>query len=626
MILRLDSDVPSSESLADEFERKKVLARLQALDSKARRHGVSGLDPALNELIRIGMETAPGGAVTRSGYGVFHLSWLVAKHPEWPRVVLDELDSIKAAIKAQHGVPLRYVIWAGVGGLAEDKAMYLACGLLKRGPKQYILDSADPAKLKVILADMKRRAGSLEEALKSTLVVGLSMGMTTYEPVINLEKLAALYDESDLDSAPNFIYMALTGSLLDQFASRRGYARVELQLDGGSTATGRHSAPLTRASLYPLGLAGVPLGVWTGATCLSSSQIQTAFRLAAFLHQQGLAGRDKVTLALSRSLAGAALWTKQNFEESLDKSEQLGIKLVIGEPLRMADYRAPKDPRQDRVFVLVGRKGEPAVDRQKAGLLRRSGYPLASLTFPAEAPLSQYLQFIHYVVFALAWLRGMNFVTQPGVDACTAIANSLYQNSVFQGGISNTAEWKWLRESPRQLRWRSGVVLHYDRLPCGFQLDGRDAASAYAALVHQLAVAGVVECGDLTFFGDTRYNESGRKLRRVLDRAASQLFRDGLRMPADVSEGPAMNHSCHEMAAGHGRCLSTILISEKAESIPGVGYTADYHRAGFLAAQMALEQRGRLVVPITLRDLGESSLKALDEFFHEAAAQIRRSR
>jgi hypothetical protein len=375
-----------------------------------------------------------------------------------------------------------------------------------------------------------------------------------------------------------------------------------------------------------LGLAGVPLGVWTGATCLSSSQIQTAFRLAAFLHQQGLAGRDKVTLALSRSLAGAALWTKQNFEESLGKSEQLGIKLVIGEPLRMADYRAPKDPRQDRVFVLVGRKGEPAVDRQKAGLLRRSGYPLASLTFPAEAPLSQYLQFIHYVVFALAWLRGMNFVTQPGVDACTAIANSLYQNSVFQGGISNTAEWKWLRESPRQLRWRSGVVLHYDRLPCGFQLDGRDAASAYAALVHQLAVAGVVECGDLTFFGDTRYNESGRKLRRVLDRAASQLFRDGLRMPADVSEGPAMNHSCHEMAAGHGRCLSTILISEKAESIPGVGYTADYHRAGFLAAQMALEQRGRLVVSITLRDLGESSLKALDEFFHEAAAQIRRSR
>ena len=627
MILRLDSDIPSSESLADEFERKKVLARLQALDSKARRHGVSGLDPALNELIRIGMEAPPGGgAVTRSGYGVFHLSWLGAKHPEWAHAILDELDSIKAAIKAQHGAPLKYVIWAGVGGAAEDKAMYLACGLLKRGPKQYILDSADPAKLKAILADMKRRAGSLESALKATLVVGLATGMTTYEPVVNLERIAALFDEFELDGAPNFIYMALPGSLLDQFASRRGYARVELQPDGGNTTTGRHSAPLTRGSLYSLGLAGVPLGAWIGATCLSGSQIQTAFRLAAFLHQQGLVGHDKVTLALSRSLAGASLWTKQNFEESLGKSEQLGIGIVIGEPLRMADYRAPKDPRQDRVFLLAGRKGEPAVDRQKVGLLRRSGYPLASLTLSAEAPLSEYLQFIHYVVFALAWLREMNFVTQPGVDACTSIANSLCQNSVFQGGISNTAEWKRLRESPRQLRWRSGVVLHYDRLPCGFLLEGRDAASAYAALVHQLASAGVVQSGDLTFFGDTRYSEAGKKLRRVLDRAASKLFRDGLRMPAGVAEGPAMNHSSHEIAAGHGRCLSTVLISEKAESIPDIGCTPDFHRAGFLAAQMALEQRGRLVVSITLRDLSESSLKALDEFFRQAAAQIRRSR
>jgi glucose-6-phosphate isomerase len=626
VILRLCSDVPSSESVADEFEQKKVLARLQALDSKARRHGVSKLDPALNELIRIGMETGPSGAVTKSGYGLLHLSWLAEKHREWPRMVLDELASIKAAIKAQHGVPLKFVIWAGVGGLAEDKAMYLACGLLKRGPKQYILDSADPAKLKAILADMKRRAGCLEDALKSTLVVGLAMGMSTYEPIVNLEKIAILYDNFDLDCSPNFIYMAVTGSVLHQFASRRGYRRIELQPDGGNTTTGRHSAPLTRGSLYPLGLAGVPLETWIDATCLSGIQIQTAFRLAAFLHQQGLAGRDKVTVALSPSLAGTALWMKQNFEGSLGKSEQLGLKIVIGEPLRMADYRAPKGPRQDRVFLLAGRKGEPAVDRLKGGTLRRSGYPLASLTFSAEAPLSQYLQFIHYVVFALGWLRQMNFVTQPAVELYQSIANPLYQNSVFQGGIANTAEWRSLQDSPQRLRWRSGVVLHYDHLPCGFQLAGRDAASAYAALLHQLAVAGIVEYGELTFFGDTRYTAAGKKLRRILERAASRLFRDGLKMPADVSEGPAINHTCYEMLAGHGRCLSTLLISELAESIPANGYTADYHRAQFLAAQMALKQQAGIVVSITLRDLTESSLKALDEFFGQVAAQIRKLR
>ena len=132
--------------------------------------------------------------------------------------------------------------------------------------------------------------------------------------------------------------------------------------------------------------------------------------------------------------------------------------------------------------------------------------------------------------------------------------------------------------------------------------------------------------GELTYFGDTRYSAAGKKLRRILDRAASQLFRDGLKMPADVAEGPAASHSSHEMIAGHGRCLSALLICEKAESIPVIGYSADYHRAQFLAAETALQKRARLVVSITLRDLTESSLKALEDLFRQAAAQVRKWR
>ena len=36
-------------------------------------------------------------------------------------------------------------------------------------------------------------------------------------------------------------------------------------------------------------------------------------------------------------------------------------------------------------------------------------------------------------------------------------------------------------------------------------------------------------------------------------------------MPADVYEGPAMNHSYHEMIIGHGKCFSTVLIAEPNE-------------------------------------------------------------
>jgi hypothetical protein len=90
-------------------------------------------------------------------------------------------------------------------------------------------------------------------------------------------------------------------------------------------------------------------------------------------------------------------------------------------------------------------------------------------------------------------------------------------------------------------------------------------------------------------------------------------------MPADVYEGPAMNHSYHEMIIGCGKCFSTILIATPDK-------TADYHGAQFLATQMALAERGRAVVSLTLRDLENPTLAALDEFFKQAATHLKARR
>jgi hypothetical protein len=77
-----------------------------------------------------------------------------------------------------------------------------------------------------------------------------------------------------------------------------------------------------------------------------------------------------------------------------------------------------------------------------------------------------------------------------------------------------------------------------------------------------------------------------------------------------------MNHSYHEMIIGHGKCFSTILIADHDDP-------ADYHRAQFLATQMALAERGRPVVSLTLRDREDASLRALEEFFRQAATNVR---
>ena len=49
------------------------------------------------------------------------------------------------------------------------------------------------------------------------------------------------------------------------------------------------------------------------------------------------------------------------------------MKIVIGERVRMTNYRAPKDPQQDRVFL--GSAVQRRAGSGKVALIRRAGYP-----------------------------------------------------------------------------------------------------------------------------------------------------------------------------------------------------------------------------------------------------------
>jgi glucose-6-phosphate isomerase len=623
VLLTLHNDKPSSTSVAEDFQRQNVLEKLKSVDTRARRKGLDALDASRHPLIRIGMETDGNGHVTKNSYGVFNLPWQAEEHPEWPMVIGRELADIRKAIRQMHGVPLKWLIWAGMGGSAEDKTMYNTVGLLRRGPRVYVLDSTDPAKLKNILEDIETRSGvPLAQALKSTLVVGMALGMTSYEPVVNLEKLSALYTKYKIDSTHNFIYMTLPGSLLDQFGQQGGYRKVELQLDNGNSTAGRHSAPMTRGSLYPLGLASVPLDTWMESTWLRDEDVYTAWKLSAFLNTQASNGRDKITLLLPRAWQGAALWTKQDFEESLGKRDDFGLKIVIGEKVKLANYRSPRDAAQDRCFLAINVKGLDG-DGQKITALKRAGYPIAVVTLNS-ADLSRYMQFIHYAVFGIGYLQDMNFVTQPSVELYKAITNKLHAAARKAGGIEKTEEWLSTHGSTRRMKYRNAVTLYYDRLPESVEIAGASAPDIYAALLRSLTADRSIQYGELTFFGDTRYGARGKAMRKVMDRAGDRVFRTSLRMPVDIYEGPAMNHSYHEMIIGHGKCLSTVMLSEKPDRIAAVDYTADYHRAQYLATQMALAERGRLVVAITVKDLEESSLVALDDFFRDVATALKK--
>ena len=604
-----DSVRENTEQYFARFDAEKVLERVRALDAKARTEGLASISPAADALVRIGMEVNADGRVTKNSYGVLDLAWQAQEHPEWAQVVNTEVEEIRDRVQAVHGQKIRFIIWAGMGGSMEDKTAFLAMGLLRGGPMFYSLDSTDPEKLKSIIDDMQQRAQEpMAKLLPATLVVGMAMGMTSYEPVVNLEKLAGLYDKFKIDSTPNFVYLTLPGSILDQFAGPRGYKRIPLQLDGDNTTAGRHSSPLTRGALYPLAFAGRDLKEWIAGSFLSETEIADAFKLASFLHAQGEAGRDKVTLLMPKSWAPISLWTKQDVEESLGKSADLGIKIVIGEKFNGKNYRKASDPKQDRLFLVIQRRGEAHPDGAGITALRGAKYPMAVVTFPAKGTVSRYMQFIHYVVFALGYLRKMNFVMQPSVELYKAITSEIFAEAKEAGGIPKTKAWKALTGGKPIRRWEGEV--------------GLETPETLANAIRYSAENNRINYGELTFFGDMRYSEEGKLMRRALENAAQRIFRVKLKMVADVYEGPAMNHSYHEMIIGHGGCFSIVLLSEKQTRFSTAGYEPDYHMAQFLATKQALEQKGRVVRAILVRDLSPESIKALDRFFSETAAML----
>ena len=220
------------------------------------------------------------------------------------------------------------------------------------------------------------------------------------------------------------------------------------------------------------------------------------------------------------------MWTKQSFEEALGQSEELGLKIVPCAKPRLANYRPPRDPQQDRVFLAVRVGGVPGPDTAKIGLLRRSGYPLAVLTLPRGSLLSRYMQFVHYSVFGLAWLRGMNFAARPGADFEESIASRIFDEAQEAGGASHTAclEAHGLVAAASRVSRRPDPALRSPRPEFRAGRNGRARSSTPPSCAAWLAERRI-EYGDLTFFGDTRYSPAGVAVRRILDRAAESSVR-----------------------------------------------------------------------------------------------------
>ena len=191
------------------------------------------------------------------------------------------LEEVEAEARDLWQRSIRHIIWAGMGGSVLTVRVLTSLGFCSASFDEaaqpasaeqiiiYPLDSTDPAALNAIVRQIAGAKGLqipsqlqaldpsfLPALLADVLMIGVSMGMTSEEPITHLAWFADLLSQAQLPLAEHLMVMTLPGSYLDQFAQERDAPSRPLQPDKKGTGTGgRMSAPATRVFLLPAALA-----------------------------------------------------------------------------------------------------------------------------------------------------------------------------------------------------------------------------------------------------------------------------------------------------------------------------------------------------------------------------------
>ena len=527
---------------------------------------------------------------------------------------IDGVEELAAWIRSRFD----HVIWSGMGGSVQ--AVHTIKALLPpprsgggsgRGPSFlppprsgggsgrgaskaersiHPLDSTDPAALNRLLRVIAP-TGELAAGLERTLMIGVSMGMTSEEPITHLRWFEELLRANAVKSpAEHLLVMTLPGSYLDRFAEERGARRESIQLNGQSHTPGRMSAPSTRVFLLPAALYA-PGGVREVLErCQSEFQLRTRIataergavigtdpfcRLAAWLSTHIDAGRDMVVLDLPDRWAPVAPWIEQVVEESLGKDGR-GLLIFYGQDLTSA-ARWP-----DRFTVLRVDEGSG---------VNVPGRPLATLHLDTKADDLSRLAVCarlfagwNLAVALVGYLQGMTFAGQPAVEGYKKYAREL-------------------RDAPGELPYPKEVL------------------SVKNGAVLAAAVRSFEPQHGLAYFDLTVNGEPAGPLWETAQRAGLRFGNAVLNRPAKIRSGPRDYHSTEqsETAGPPGLLSLRVLVSDPEPIAAGV-YDSRFLLAQALGTVFAMRDAGRPVLLSTVRR--EDGAEALAELLAAAAARL----
>jgi glucose-6-phosphate isomerase len=525
---------------------------------------------------------------------------------------LDHPDAIAGVEALAASIRSRFeqVIWSGMGGSIQAVHTLLGLGLFEGGGiKLHPLDSTDPAALNDLLADVAGEGG-LRDALQRTLMVGVSMGMTSEEPITHLRWFDALLRRHGIESPGDHVMvMTLPGSFLDEFALETGSVRVDIQLDGESHIPGRMSAPSTRVFLLPAALAK-PGGLRDVLErCEADAGLHPTMlerdpfvRLAGWLAVQMEAGRDMLVLDLPPRWAAVAPWVEQVVEESLGKDGR-GLMIFYEQELRFA----AEWPDRFSILRIDEGSGEQLPDRPLASLRLDGASDLAARL----ATTARFFAGWNLAVALVGYAQGIAFAGQPAVELYKSYARRL-------------------RDAPGELPYptenlastRSGGLELFSGAASVADLDGHthDAASTLAAVVRGLKAARRLAYFDLTINGDA----TGPLWKAAL-MGGRRFGNEVLRRPVKIRCGPRDYHSTEQSEiAGAPELLSLRVLVRDPELVADGEYSARFLHAQALGTLFAMRDAGRPVLLASVRRA--HAAEALDELLDGATAELNKTR
>ncbi|HLJ33756.1 MAG TPA: hypothetical protein VKU38_08905 [Ktedonobacteraceae bacterium] len=546
-----------------------------------------------------------------------------------------QLEEVETEARDIWGRGIRHIIWAGMGGSVIAVRVFCDLGFCNgRDEGQmtiYPLDSTDPAALNDIVRKiaaarhLTRPSGEeasnpafLRTLLADVMMVGVSMGMTSEEPITHLEWFTDLLQQAELRPAEHLLVMTLPGSYLDRFAHEQQAPSLPLQPDGGTGTGGRMSAPTTRVFLLP---AALYLTRLPGQSGQLRSVLQHAWdeydlelatsrpaehpyvQLAAALSAASRDGACRLLLGMPEGWQAFVSWLEQLMEESLGKGGK-GIVVFDDQTLNHAapGYQ-PDGMLPVRVVTEETQAGEDQIFLLAQPSLA-SKEPQSRLVALAASFLGWQLSMALY-----GYLQHITFAGQPAVENYKARARALRTQP---DPLQVASHWiPALQDGILMLLAPHGAM---SQAP-----QGRDsAASTFAKALQEFVSADDAHRHPLSYLDVTVNGEAQASLLSVLDWHVHTIGNELLGIPVKLRQAPAAYHSTEQGEMDGPPSLASLrLVARNSEASLVGSYTNTFLHAQAVSTWQAMMEAGRPCFLLVIDGSLDDALEPLATFFSQ---------